>query len=243
MTSNVAYLLIASGIGLHSQVEIDANNLVNSQTVGYEADSLLYTPKEVKESPRKRLTFAVDKGTTRDLKAGDLEPTHKPLDVAISGDGYFALDTPYGMRLTKAGNFTINSEGLIASSNGYPVLSRDGQPMGMPPNVTEILIGQSGLVATPEGEIGQIGVFTVPNPRLLVKVGGNMLMSQVDVPEPVGEGDYRVLQGFLQHSNTSSVIQTARVMETTRAFEMNTSMQQSTHRLRKDAVAKLMAKE
>lgn len=240
MSSNIAYLLVASGLGLHSQAEIDANNLANSQTVGFEADTLIYVPYDVRESKKRSLTFALDQGTSRDLTMGDLQPTHKPLDLAISGEGYFGIDTPHGLQLTKAGNFTLDEEGFIITPQGYHLLSRDNQPIAIPANATEITVGKNGMMITSEGEVGQVGVFNVSEPRRLVKVGKNLLRSSEEVPEPVEEEKFNMLQGFLQQSNTSSILQTTKMMETSRAYEMNASLIQASHRLRKDAVGKLM---
>ncbi|MES2790393.1 MAG: flagellar hook-basal body complex protein, partial [Planctomycetota bacterium] len=71
---------------------------------------------------------AMDYGTGRDNSEGSLESTGNPLDLAIQGKGYFAVQTPQGERYTRAGNFTINAQGQLSTLNGDLVLDDAGQP-------------------------------------------------------------------------------------------------------------------
>ena len=76
-----------------------------------------------------------------------LAETGAPFDVAIDGEGYFAVQTPQGERLTRAGSFVLSNEGEISTAEGYPLLSESGGPISIPPEAGTVTIGPDGSIA------------------------------------------------------------------------------------------------
>ena len=95
-----------------TRLETVANNLANATTTGFKKDSLYFD-----EMLRAK--------TKTNLTQGNMRQTGNPLDLAISGDGFFKVETPYGIRYTRNGKFLVNAEGVLVTSEGDPVMGDD----------------------------------------------------------------------------------------------------------------------
>src|SRR6516165_6717011 len=118
---------------LERNLEVVANNIANVNTTGYKADANLFTEylgpvarDDRFPRPDRRVSFVIDRATWRDDSHGLLEPTGNPLDLAISGNAYFAVQTPRGERYTRNGGFQINAAGELITTEGYRVLGENG---------------------------------------------------------------------------------------------------------------------
>src|SRR5262245_50423118 len=100
-------------------VDAITNNLANAQTTGFKREF-----ERVKETAN-----GVDVETQADLSPGDLIATGNDLDVAVDGPGFFAIETPAGVRYTRAGAFEINASGNLVTKDGMKVLSSNGSPV------------------------------------------------------------------------------------------------------------------
>jgi flagellar basal-body rod protein FlgF len=156
-------LNIASAGMLAEQVQEDqlSNDLANASTPGYKPESseqqsfgslLLYNTSNGQAIGSVATGIDVRKGLT-DLAQGPLEPTGQPLDFAISGPGFFAVQTPNGVQYTRNGQFSRNNQGILVNQFGDEVLSPTGGP---------IRVGANGTVPG-----SALGVFNVTNPSQL----------------------------------------------------------------------------
>jgi len=156
-------LNIASAGMLAEQVQEDqlSNDLANASTPGYKPESsvqqsfgqlLLYNTSNGQAVGSIATGVEVSKGVT-DLVQGPLQPTGQPLDFAITGSGFFAVQTPNGVQYTRDGRFSRNTQGLLVNQFGDTVLSPNGNP---------IRVGASGTVPP-----SALGVFNVRNPSQL----------------------------------------------------------------------------
>src|SRR6187431_2064200 len=179
-------------VGLDSRmklIEIVTNNLANAQTTGFKRDF-----GRVLESEQ-----LLDVGTTLDATAGVVAFTGNPLDAAVDGEGFFAIQTPAGVRFTRNGSFSLNEDGDLVTKQGMKVLSSSGSPI----NVTGNNIGiQDGGIVTADGnEVATLKIVTFQGINLLQKEGSNQFIwngpaeGVQDVDEP------RVKSGSLERSN------------------------------------------
>ena len=230
-----------------ARMRVISNNLANVNTTAFKRDraafeTLTYqtvtaagapSTAETKYATGLNLGTGVRvQGTARIDTQGSLTTTGNSLDLALDGDGYFQVQLPGGqLGYTRAGNFSRSPEGLLITSEGYQV-----QPgITVPEGASAITIGMDGTVsATVPGQtesqnLGQIQVASFPNGAGLQATGDNYLVetsasgaANLGVPGEDGRG--RVRQGMLEASNVNVVEELVDMIETQRAYEVNSKM-------------------
>jgi flagellar basal-body rod protein FlgF len=206
---------------LQRRMDVAANNLANVSTTGFKADSLLSelysaAPARTTERPRD-IRFVRDVGLMRDLSQGSLRFTGAPLDLAIEGDGFFAVQGPDGAtRYTREGALQMDGAGRIVTAEGYAVLGQGGAPVQIETRGERPSIAADGAIRIGENTIGQIGVFSFTDPEALKKIGDNLY-------EPDGQATIpftgEIVQGALEGSNVRPVIELTRLIEISRAYD------------------------
>lgn len=240
--------------GLDAQdlrIRVISNNLANVNTTGYKRDraafeTLAYQTITAPGAPSTAQTqYATGlnlgtgvriQGTSRIETQGTLSQTGNSLDLALDGDGYFQVQLPSGQTgYTRAGNFSRSSAGLLVTAEGYQV-----QPgITIPQGATSITIGTDGTVSalvagqTAPSQLGQIQIASFPNSAGLQATGDNYLIESAASGAPVvgiagqnGSGSIR--QGSLEGSNVNVVEELVEMIETQRAYEVNSKVIQAT---------------
>ena len=132
------YAALGRQDGLSKELEVVANNLANSSTVGYKADRAVFVEYIVPAGPE---TPSVSMGTLAahafELSQSALKFTGGQFDLALQGEGYFQMQTDQGVRLTRAGHFQLSPEGVMVDPFGNPVLGFGG-PITIPEEATSI---------------------------------------------------------------------------------------------------------
>lgn len=236
--------LYASNTGLQaasSFLDVVSNNLANVTTTGFKTQQttfqdLLYIGERPGATTAQGVTppvgtqigtgTAVD-ATTGLFTQGGLTQTGVPLDVAVSGEGLFAVTLPDGtLGYTRAGNFTADVTGTLVSSDGFRLA--DG--ITLPPNATSVSISTTGVVtaATPDGDqqIGTITLTRFTNPAGLVRVGNTTFVAGPSSGDAVtgapGAGGFGTLnQGFLEQSNVELTSELVNLLIAQRTFAFN----------------------
>ena len=151
---------------------------------------------------------------------GPTEQTKNPLDVAIDGGGFLAVQTPAGERYTRDGGLQINNQGQLVTASGYQVLGNSG-PIVFQPTDKQINIASDGNVTVLEGTSridsvrGKLRLVTFAQAQQLVKEGSNLYAAgegQAAQPDTTS----RLRQGFIEKSNVNSVHEMSRMIEITR---------------------------
>ena len=257
--TNAALHVARTGLDAQSaRMRVIANNLANVNTAGFKRDradfeTLAYqtmTAAGAPSSAEARYATGLSlgsgvqmTGTARMNTQGALSTTDNPLDLAIEGDGYFQVAMPDGrIAYTRAGNLNLSAEGQIVTSDGLPV-----QPqIQVPENVESITIGSDGtvsakIVGQPEAtELGQIELARFVNPAGLQAIGGNLLVESAasgtpQVGSPGIEGRGQLRQGALEASNVNVVQELVDMIETQRAYEVNSKMITATDEMLRNA--------
>ncbi|CAM8627123.1 MULTISPECIES: flagellar basal-body rod protein FlgG [Sphingobium] len=250
--SNAALHVARTGLDAqNTKMRVIANNLANVNTTGFKKDradfeTLAYqqivqagsnSDSENKFATGLNLGSGVAlQGTSKINTQGTLNQTNNVLDIAIEGSGYFQVQQPDGSTAyTRAGNFSVTAEGTVVTSDGLPLIPQITVPQG----ATSVSIGNDGTVsATLQGEsapsnLGQIEIATFMNPAGLTSIGGNLLtesaasgVPQVGVAGLEGRGLMR--SGYLETSNVNIVEELVDMIETQRAYEVNSKMIKAT---------------
>jgi len=230
------YIALSRQLTLRRQLDVVANNLANVNTPGFKGEKMVFEEFLTRPQRNAPLSFVQDVRTLRDLSEGPLVRTDNPLDLAIAGDGYFAVQTESGPRYTRAGRFQVDTEGQITNHRGDPVVGPDGQPVIVPAGSGSISITPDGTVSAGTGVIGTIRVVQFPDPHAIEAAGNNMFTTD-QAPQPAQ--DARILQGMLEHSNVNPVLELTDMIRIQRAYAGNQSLLQNEHDRIRRAITRL----
>jgi flagellar basal-body rod protein FlgF len=238
---NTLLITLSAQNALRRQMDVAANNMANVSTVGFKAESVLFEPVErrpasIKERP-KTVEFVRDYTIARDFRPGALQRTDNPLDFALTGDGFFTVQTAQGPAYTRDGRFQMNTEGQIITRDARLVQGADGQPITLDLTQGEPLVGKDGSITQNGALVGQFGLASFTRPGALDKVGDNLW-------RPTGEAatvaqNTEVVQGMTEGSNVTAVTELTRIMEISRAFESASRLQKQAEDLRSRAIERL----
>jgi flagellar basal-body rod protein FlgF len=226
-------------------LDVTAGNIANANTPGYRAERLVFSDFLVRNRGRdvppgaETVTFTQDRASYRDLAPGPITHTANTLDLALAGDGYFTVETPAGNRLTRAGHFELNAEGNIVNSDGHALLDSFGQKIRLATADTAVTVSADGTISSENGRIGRIGVARPADPYRMKPEGGRLFASE-GTPQPVDSP--KVIQGAIEQSNISPVLELTRMMREMREFEFTSKMVQSDSNRQQNAIDKLTQK-
>lgn len=216
---NSIYISLSKQAALFRDLDVAANNIANANTTGYQAERPVFTQYMVSNDNNVKDAYVNDLGSYRDTSTGPMKLTGNTFDLAISGPGYFQLQTPQGIRYTKAGNFQLDSKGNLTSVSGYPVLGKSGGLITIPPTAHEVVVNGAGEVSADGQQVGQVGVMEFENQQNMKREGSTMFSSE---EQPKASETSRVAQGALEQSNVSSVSELVRVQELSRSVTNST---------------------
>jgi flagellar basal-body rod protein FlgF len=230
--------LSATGVLASSyRQDVIANNLANSETIGFKRHLATFQqrPVESDASGRPDLSDPMldDLGggflvspTLVDTSQGEVESTGNNLDAAIFGQGYFAVDDRGKTQLTRAGQFMLNADGelIMANGTGQRVLDADRLPIKLPGLLaSKLQIGKDGQITHEGRAVGRLGVFDVPDPSQLVKMGAN-LFDYPNLSKSLAPSQAELRSGFIERSNVDPSTELTQLMETQRQLEANANM-------------------
>lgn len=235
------YIAASGGTKQLKKLDILSNNIANITTQAFKRDMLTLEQKSPpflssRWNETGGLSFADAifgahpvvayvqvTGSKTDFAQGPLISTENPLDVAIDGDGFFAIETEAGVRYTRNGTFHLDGLGQLVDREGNRVISRNDEPILIPSTTERITIDQDGTVHGGSGldnfPVGQLKIVRFDNNQGLVKEGEGMYINKGAVIQETELGDVKVLQGFIEKSNVNAVQEMIKMIETVRMLE------------------------
>jgi flagellar basal-body rod protein FlgG len=231
-----------------TNVDVISNNIANMNTIGYKRqeanfEDLLY------EDVKRPGAQSSDTGTViptgiqlgagvatssvyRITTQGTLTNTGNQLDLAVNGAGYFQVLLPSGeTAYTRAGNFSLNDNGVLVTSDGYTVLPQTT----IPQTATAVTISASGQIQVTlpgqaaTSQVGQLQLANFANPAGLEATGSNLFMvsgasGSAVTGTPAATGFGSIQQGWTEASNVDSVTEISNLIIAQRAYEMNSKV-------------------
>jgi flagellar basal-body rod protein FlgF len=239
---NALLIGLSRQAALGRELDVIANNMANVTTNGFKArnarfrEFLMPTARaDAFARPDQQLSYVIDAGTPLDVTAGSIEMTGNPLNAAIKGDGFFAVQTAAGERYTRDGAFEIDGRGRLVTSDGHQVLGQNG-PITIGPEDTNVSIAPDGTVLTTQGERGRLRVVRFANAQSLTNEGANLFASaQPAQPDTAS----RVLSGAIERSNVKPVLEMSRLIDVNRSYTSISSMISRMDELRRSAISRL----
>ena len=238
----------ATGLeSLQEEMTDITNNLANAKSVAFkqgrvDMESLTYIPRTFDQElqtamskgelvqPRTNVEFGTGvnvAATTKDFKQGTLDVTSNPLDLAVSGEGFFAVKLADGsMAYTRAGNFHLDNDGNLVDANGHLL----DPSIQMPSGTTAVTVQQDGTVyaaingSTELTQVGQISLVRFPNTQGLTAIGQNLFQAtaasgDAQVGSANENGFGAITQYALEGSNVDVISEMMRMVMVQRIFD------------------------
>ncbi|CAN5706456.1 flagellar basal-body rod protein FlgG [soil metagenome] len=237
-----------------TQLDVISHNLANVSTTGFKRASAVFEDlmyqnlRQVgaNSTEQSQLPTGLQLGlgvrtvaTSRSFTQGSMQQTNNQLDLAIKGNGFFQVTQPDGtIGYTRDGSFQVDAQGRLVTSSGLPVANGITVPTG----ATNVTIGTDGAVsatisgqATPQ-TIGTLAIANFVNPAGLEPRGENLYAETAASGQPQGgtagtNGLGTVMQGFLETSNVNVVQELVSMIQTQRAYEMNSKAIQTSDQM------------
>jgi flagellar basal-body rod protein FlgF len=224
LTAHMDQISVLAAGGMQSRMQsldLVANNLANSSTSGYKSDGeffTLFASEAASEDASGASSVPMIQRQWTDFGQGLLEPTNNPLDLGLSGKGFYVVQGPTGPLYTRNGNFRFSVSGALVTSEGYPLLQQNGEPFKA--NTAQPLeVSRDGDVSQKGSSIGRIKIAEFQNPAGLTKYGANFF-SNTTGQEPVDDTSAQIYQGKIEASNVSASHGAVRIVSLMRQFEM-----------------------
>ena len=215
---NPVYTTLTRQSGLLREMQVLSHNVANLSTAGYRREGVIFSEyMRHLGGTEEPLSMAAANARQTYLTHGTLAQTGGVFDLAIEGDGFFAIETPEGERLTRSGHFVTNADGEMVTADGFRLLDIGGAPIFVPGEARGVSIGRDGTISVDDQPLGQIALVRPGDPSLLRRANGTLLEAQGEV---FPAGNAILHQGFLEESNVNPIVEMTRMIEVQRAYEM-----------------------
>lgn len=232
-----------------------ANNLANSSSSGFrkrrvQFEDLLYqnvvmpgaaATQQTTVAAGLQIGLGSRAGASEIVQTqGDFAQTGNPLDLAISGQGFFQVTLPSGeTAYTRSGAFHLDAQGNIVTADGNPI----DPAITIPANATSVTIGADGTVSatvpgqTAAQEVGSMQLALFPNPGGLNSIGKNLFLATTASGDPVvgspggSDGEGNIQQGFLEQSNVDVVEEFIQMIVVQRSYEASSRVVQAANEM------------
>jgi len=233
--------IYVAGSGMLTQIaKLDTitNNLANVNSTGYKKDIITvgaFSPRYYPQSSEIQLVSATQRiprnqvdtlflQNLTNYNKGKLKHTGNSLDIALDGDGFLVVNTPNGIRYTRNGNLSYDTQGILVTQDGFPVLGQSG-PIKVSDG--ELKIDRSGRVYLDGQSIDTLQVVDFQKPYPLSKEGNGLFVLTDPTVRANQAQNTDVLQGSLESSNVDIITQMAEMIKTMRVYETYQKMVQS----------------
>ncbi len=247
MSTKGIFTALSGALAQTTKIDTIANNIANVNTTGFKKDQQTFSEyltamekePEVIQVPRVPASiesfydinggdkgYVDTAGTYTNFEQGSLKHTGGKLDVAIDGPGFFEVNTAQGVRLTRAGNFTIDGNGQLVTKDGHAVLLEGDNTADLEQRsvrfsgLAQVYISDGGEVFEGEKNLGKLSLVNVNNPESLQKVGNNYFGFKSNMaPEITSVKVPSLKQGFIEGSNVNIVSEMTEMIMAQRVFE------------------------
>lgn len=241
------FYISASGMTTtQTQMDVTSNNLANTNTDGFKKDNAVFkaypqkqlsrTNDNVQDLPEGSLNATIDRrpnigplnmgaandGSYTDYSQSGMKNTGNPLDFALQGNGFFEIQLPDGTSAyTRSGDFKLNQDGELVTSQGYNVMGEDG-PIQLPDDPGNLNATGNGQILNDNGQsYGQLRVVQFENPQKLRKRGDTMFLQGENNDVIEDTENVKVLHKKLEGSNTNPIDEMTDMVRVSRRYEMN----------------------
>lgn len=217
MQSNL-YVSLSGQLSLLKRLEAVAHNVANLSTPGFRAERISFE-EVLSKSATDNTSFVSEGRSFLSTVSGPMEKTGNPLDLAVNGDAWFAINTPGGTAYTRDGRMSLSTTGELLSVQGFPFLDAGGSPLQINASGPPPTIGRDGTIVQGQQTLGRIGLFSIrPDATLRRSPNGSVIPSRPAEPA-LDFNSVSVAQGFIERSNSNPVMEMTRLISIQRTFD------------------------
>lgn len=232
------YVSLSAQMALQRRLDTVADNVANASTVGFRATAIRFEDV-VSGAGQKSVSFASAGDTYLSPAHGAMTQTGNPLDFAVQGDAWFAIETPAGTVMTRDGRFSMSETGELRTVEGYRVLDAGGAPIQLDPRDGPPEAGADGSLRQNGRLIGAIGLYNFDPGENFMRFGNSGIVPARPPQAVVDRIDVGVVQGFVEESNVNPVLEMTRLIRIQRAFENVASLVRQTGASTEEAIRTL----
>jgi len=195
-------------------IDVLANNLANINSTGFK--------KQIPFQEYLNKNDEIQVKQTTDYAQGEVILSANPLDIAISGDGYFLIKTDNGTELTRNGKFHISDDGFLVNGNGDKVLGNNGEISFsdlMETDNPSITISKTGEIKIGETNVDSLAVVNLENPQEAMRTSNSNFAVPNDNYTTASPQNYEIVQGYLEESNVNPILEMQTMIETNKDYE------------------------
>lgn len=244
------YSAASGGLFQFRKLEVVNNNLANTNTPGFKKQLLVGSEQTFDQTlasamqgmdayasgDHRRTPGVVNIKTVTDFSAGPIKNTGNPLDAALRDEhDFFAIQTPEGEQYTRAGNFTLDSEGTLVTMDGLPVMGDGGPLVAQGAGVS---LGNDGSLRAGGAAVGKVKVVHFDDPSALERVGATRFKLGANQPAPA-PSENQIEAQSLEMSNALNVNSILDLITTNRAFDMYTKSARSIDEMNQQAISQI----
>ena len=232
------YINVGGLSAIERRLNTIATNVANMNTAGYRAEQVSFQSL-VTRRDEKPVAYVSSGSDYISRQSGPISKTGNPLDVAVSGEAWIAVQSPTGTIYTRDGRMRMEANGALQSVNGYPILDAGNTAILLDPDAGAPTIARDGMITQGGRQIGAIGLFMIDNGAKLQRVDNSGVVPDKP-PTPVLDfGSNGVEQGFIEGANINPVLEMAKLISIQRAFESLSTETTDSETSLKDAIKTL----
>jgi flagellar basal-body rod protein FlgG len=213
---------------IENDLQIISNNLANALTAGFKAVAPVFSSMNVEEatSPDQLpATYVAVPDCYIQFYDAPLTQTGNAFDLAIEGNGFFAISTPQGKMYTRNGRFAVNADKKLVTQSGYPVISQGGGDITI--DGKDVTITSDGSVYVDRLFVDRLTIVDFPNKQALTNTGGSLFANASRKDDEVPAEGFFVQQGAYEGSNVDIMKEMVQMITVLRAYESYTRLDQS----------------
>lgn len=222
------YVSLSHQTALRRHMDLIANNIANASTTAFRREQVIFqeflvNTKANANRDAREVAFVEDYGVARDNRQGALVTTGNNLDIAIIGEGFLNVEHPSTNEsfYSRNGRLSVSHDGFLVLPSGHRVLNDQGQPISIGTEDLALRIAEDGTIASSQGVVGQIALFTFENEGLMRKVGDGLYTSDEN---PAEAANSTVQSGTLEGSNVNSIQEMTNMISVMRSYQSTSRM-------------------
>jgi flagellar basal-body rod protein FlgF len=227
------YISYSGQIALDRRMATIANNIANAGTIGYRAEELKFS-SILSNATSEPMAFASTGNSFISERAGGLRQTGNPLDLAIHGDGYLAIQTSAGTAFTRDGRLKLLDTGELQTLNGNPVLDTSNSPLLVDPANGPPTIARDGTLSQNGKRIATIGLFSIDVSKGYLRGENSSVLPTIAATAKESFISDGFAQSYIEDSNVNAVTEMTNLITVTRSFDrLQTAIEESDTSLKK----------
>lgn len=219
---NAGFAALSAQLSLQKRLDTIANNVANASTVGFRAEQVRFATVGSNQA-FPDTAFAGTGETYLTVSTGEILRTDNPLDVAVEGEAWIAVQTPAGPAFTRDGRLQISATGELRTLTGHNVLDPGGSPILLVPADGPPVIGHDGSITQAGRPVGAIGMFALDRGARLERGPDVTVTTDGRATALVDTAAAGLRQGYVERSNVKPVTEMSKLILDQRLFEAVTS--------------------